>query len=376
MVAKKSGKRSFIQWVLIILTVLSVICLFLSYAAFYISPAKVWFLAFFGLAYPLILAVNILFVILWLLLLKKYIWIPLIAILIGISHLLSFIQIRSTDTLPVSGSLKVLSYNIHGESEYFKNPSQNGNLYAVLKFLAEQQPDILCLQEFYLKSNDTARSIEWVSDSINMKYYYYRNYYKTKTKRKIDALVIFSKYPILRSGFIQNDHESTYAIYIDITIGDEIIRVYNIHLESFQFGQDDYTFYSNIAEAETPKTPLKEGSMKIITKLRKGYELRAKQVDKLSSGIKRSPYPNLVCGDLNDTPTSYTFQVLNVGLKDSFKKAGNGFFGNTYGGNFPSFRIDYILFDKRFEAYNYMKYNILLSDHYPISTYINIHPAR
>ena len=63
MVSKKSKKRSFFQWVLIILTILSVLCLLLSYAAFFVSPAKLWFLAFFGLAYPLILAVNLFFVI-------------------------------------------------------------------------------------------------------------------------------------------------------------------------------------------------------------------------------------------------------------------------------------------------------------------------
>ena len=188
--------------------------------------------------------------------------------------------------------------------------------------------------------------------------------------------MIFSKYPIVRSGFIQNDHESTYAIYADLKISDEIIRVYNVHLESFQFGQDDYTFYSNIAEAETTKTPLKEGSLKILNKLRKGYELRASQVDKLRLNINKSPYPKMVCGDLNDTPTSYTYQVMCKGLSDSFKKAGNGIFSSTYSGNFPSFRIDYILIDKKFEAYNYMKHPLLLSDHYPISAYVNIHPAK
>ena len=84
----------------------------------------------------------------------------------------------------------------------------------------------------------------------------------------------------------------------------------------------------------------------------------------------------LICGDLNDTPSSYTYQVLSRGMKDSFKKAGNGLIGNTFRGNLPSFRIDYILFDKKFEAYNYEKINISLSDHYPISVFINIHPAR
>ena len=121
--------------------------------------------------------------------------------------------------------------------------------------------------------------------------------------------------------------------------------------------------------------PIKEGTRKIIVKLRKAYESRAKQVDNLRSGMNSSPYPMLVCGDLNDTPSSYTYQVLSRDMKDSFKKAGNGLIGNTFRGNLPSFRIDYILFDKKFEAYNYEKFNISLSDHYPISVFINIHPA-
>jgi len=376
MASKKSKKRSFFQWVLIILTILSVLCLLLSYAAFFVSPVRLWFLAFFGLAYPLILAVNLFFVLLWLIMRKKYIWIPLIAILIGYSHVLSIIEIRSNEAPPVSGSVKILSFNVHGHSEYYKNPSTNGNITAITDFLAEKQPDVLCLQEFYSNTKDTTDIFGRISEKINMKYFYYKKYYNSKNKRKIDALVIFSKYPILRTGYYLDDQKTTIAIYIDISIDDEIVRVYNLHLESFQFGQDDYSFYSNLKEAETDKMPIKEGTKKIIQKLRRAYELRAKQVDLLRSGMKISPYPMIVCGDLNDTPSSYTYQVLSQGMKDSFKKAGNGLIGNTFRGNLPSFRIDYILFDKKFEVYNYEKINSSLSDHYPISVFINIHPAR
>lgn len=376
MLSKKSKKRSFFQWILIILTILSSLCLILSYIAFYISPEKVWFLAFFGLAYPLLLAVNLLFFLLWLFMRKKFIWIPLITILIGISHVLSIFEIRSNEGPPVSGSIKVLSYNIHGKSEYYIKPSTNGNLAAIIDFLSEQEPSILCLQEFYSNTKDSSKVFERISEKINMKYYYYKNYYKSKYKHKIDALVIFSKYRIIRTGFYQDDHKSTNAIYVDVLIDDAIVRVYNVHLESFLFGQDDYTFYSNLKEAETDKTPLKEGTRKIMLKLRRAYEFRAKQVDHLRLSMKSSPYPIIICGDLNDTPSSYTYQVLTTGLKDSFKKAGNGLIGNTFRGNLPSFRIDYILYDKKFEGYNYEKINIPFSDHYPISVYINIYPAN
>ena len=376
MTAKKTKKRSFIKWVFIILTFLASICLILSYAAYYINPEKVWYMAFFGLAYPLILSVNILFMLLWLILLKKYMWIPLITILVGFSHVLSILQIRSGEQVPVSGSFKIVSFNVHGGTEYSKNPSQNGNLPSLINFIRDQDPDILCLQEFYLKRKDSIYALKEFADSIGMKYFYFNNYYLKRKRTRIEALVIFSKFPIIRKAFLQFDHSSTFAIYTDIKIKDEIIRVFNVHLESFQFGQDDYTFYSNIAEAETPKTPLKEGSMKIYLKLRKSYELRAKQVDKLRSDINKSPYPKLVCGDLNDTPTSYSYQVVSKGMTDAFKESGSGIFGNTYRGNFPSFRIDYILTDKKFEAYKYMKHPVDFSDHFPISTFVNIHPAK
>ena len=41
-------------------------------------------------------------------------------------------------------------------------------------------------------------------------------------------------------------------------------------------------------------------------------------------------------------------------------------FGSTYNGNFPAFRIDYILFDDNFKALSYKRITSDISDHYPI----------
>jgi endonuclease/exonuclease/phosphatase family metal-dependent hydrolase len=246
----------------------------------------------------------------------------------------------------------------------------------VVEFLATQQADIVCLQEFFIKTTDTVNVLGEIARRLNLEHYFFRNYYQASNGRHVDALITFSKYPIVRTGYFQNDNKSTSSTFIDISIDGEIIRVFNIHLESFQFGKEDYTFYSNLKEAETEKTPIKEGTMKIMKKLRRAYELRAKQVDILSRFLKNSPYPVLICGDLNDTPSSYTLQVMSRGMYDSFRRAGRGFLGDTYRGNLPSYRIDYILLDDDFEAYDYQTTDIGLSDHYPISTYINIHPAK
>ena len=49
----------------------------------------------------------------------------------------------------------------------------------------------------------------------------------------------------------------------------------------------------------------------------------------------------ILCGDFNDTPLSYTYRQLSRKLTDSFIEKGRGI-GNTYIGEFPSFRICYI----------------------------------
>ena len=160
------------------------------------------------------------------------------------------------------------------------------------------------------------------------------------------------------------------AIFTDIVLNKDTIRIYNVHLESFRFGNDDYSFYSHLTEPTSENLKIKEGSLKIFGKLKKAFVLRAEQVEILKKEVSGSPYPVILCGDFNDTPSSYTYHRMNDGLTDAFRTAGHGIFGNTFAGNFPSFRIDYVMFDDKFAAFNYRKYNTDLSDHYPVSVYL------
>ena len=95
MTAKKKGKgHKFLRRLMQILNLLAVTALLFAYAASYISPARYWFFAFFGLAYPYLLLLNLFFVLVWLLFWKRFIWISIIVILLGFNHLLSIMQFR------------------------------------------------------------------------------------------------------------------------------------------------------------------------------------------------------------------------------------------------------------------------------------------
>ena len=106
--------RSFLIKALIFLNVCAAAGLILSYSAGYISPDKVWLLAFFGLSYPIFLIINGLFVFLWLILWKRILFLSLICILVGWNSLLAIYPARLTNPKPsASPSVKLVSYNVH-----------------------------------------------------------------------------------------------------------------------------------------------------------------------------------------------------------------------------------------------------------------------
>jgi hypothetical protein len=127
----------------------------------------------------------------------------------------------------------------------------------------------------------------------------------------------------------------------DIRYGEDTLRVLNVHLVSYYFAQDDYYFFERLV-SEQDTRDFKKASISVLSKLKKGFIIRARQAHILRKHIEASPYPVIICGDFNDTPASYAYHTLARGMQDAFMQAGRGM-GRTYKGTFPSFRIDYIL---------------------------------
>jgi len=76
-------------------------------------------------------------------------------------------------------------------------------------------------------------------------------------------------------------------------------------------------------------------------------------------------YPYIVMGDFNDTPMSYSVNLVSKGLHNAFKERGAGW-GVTHYEIFPIFQIDYILASPNFDILSYHIVKRKLSDHYPI----------
>jgi endonuclease/exonuclease/phosphatase family metal-dependent hydrolase len=95
----------------------------------------------------------------------------------------------------------------------------------------------------------------------------------------------------------------------------------------------------------------------------------------IAEHMKSCRYKMIVCGDFNDTPSSYAYRTVRGDLKDAFMESGNGI-STTYAGKIPFQRIDYILHDESFSSYNYKVIKETITDHYPVSCYLSVPPEK
>lgn len=343
------------------------IALLLSYLATHISPANIWILGFFGLAYPYILFLNILFIIYYIISFKIRFLFSLVIIALGISHLNDSIPIRIgkktniSEIKPDDNAIKILTFNVRAFNifEWYSNPETTKS---IINLIRSEQPDIICLQEYYT-SSDVKFKPENTLKLFTKTPFSYVHYSYTNGNNSGYGIATFSKFPIVHKGAIRFKNTTNETIFVDLNVNGDIIRVYNNHLQSVRFHKGNYAFLDTLKlkYGEEDLLEIKD----ISRKLKTGFIKRSLQVDSISMHISKCHYPMIVCGDFNDTPVSYTYRKMKKGLKDAFLTSGRGM-GNTYLRIFPSFRIDYILYSKEFKPLFFEKVEAKLSDHYPI----------
>ncbi len=335
--------------------------LLVSYLAVHIDPDTFIIPAFFGLAYPYLLLVNIILVIIWIALLKYEAFISVIIIALGFTHLSNYLRLGkpSGDTMD---TFKVLSYNLRLFNVYEEdNPNSEKQ---VIDFLKEQNPDILCLQEFYV-DGIPARKDSMIKSVIGEKYYSHMKVLGSG-KNKYYGIVTYSKFPIIRKGEIIHPGSSSLSIFSDVLIGKDTFRIFNNQLQSYRLRRMERSFFEEIISQS--ENEAFDEVKNLSVSLKKGFEIRTVQAQSLKAQINLSQYPVIVVGDFNDTPVSFSYRKIRKGLNDAFVNSGYGA-GFTYKGNYPANRIDYILYDDTLESRYFEIFKIRYSDHYPIAAW-------
>lgn len=307
----------------------------------------------------------------WLLLLNKNLLYSILAILIGINTFNRHFKFKKAESIN-DGSLKVMTYNV-------KNLSNNNLKYAdskirheIQEFLTKQNADLICLQEFQTYPTKGINTVADFKSSLKMPYHSDANYVSSSTFKFVDLMVTYSRYPIINHSVLHYQ-QKCYALINDIVIGSDTIRLFNLHLESNHFAQNEYEIFNPVEITFNEKT---SNQLVLLSKKIARYsQIRNFQVNQIHDQIQNSPFPVVICGDFNDTPAGYAYHKLAKNLKDSFVEKGKGY-GNTYNGKLPAMRIDYILTDTTFQIRNFVIGNIEKSDHYPVISSMDFRPTH
>jgi endonuclease/exonuclease/phosphatase family metal-dependent hydrolase len=350
---------------LVVLNIITAVLYLLSCLAPYIKPGDSWVIAVLGLAFPFLLALLIGFIFLWLILKLRRVWYSIVILLAGYKSIGVFWAFNPASGFHYKknpGHIRIASWNVARFLEWKRNNSEKSHTrLKMLDQIQKQDPDILCLEEFFHSPVDSI-FYNNISEITAMGYPYHYFSYDPDGDYQFIGSAIFSKYPMLDTGLVRYFRPSmTEAlVHADIKVNDDTIRVYTTHLQSVQFRQKDY---EAIDEITTAKDSLIDNSKTVLAKLRKAMSLRSSQADIARQIMDDSPYPTIFCGDLNDTPNSYTYFTIRGDMQDAFLKKGFGI-GRTFSSISPTLRIDYIFADENFRISQFTRVVKYLSDHF------------
>lgn len=367
---KKKRRFSFFRSLLLLANVIVILLLLAGFFAAFVPPDVNWMMAFAGLAFPYAFIINLLFIPLWLLVRKKYALLPLIFVIVCWSRMTGHFQFGfGNETATEEESMKILSYNVRLFDLYnWKNEKISKEAAGMFSLMKESEPDLLFIQEYHAGIKNKIIVSDSISKYTGLKYSHI-SLAKYKDKVRPYGIATYSRWPIVAKGVIRfSQNPANVCIFSDIAREKDTIRIFNIHLESIYFSREDYLFLTDIMASTEEQKKFSQGLISISKKLKTAFIRRAAQIQNVTLEIKKSPYPVVVCGDFNDTPSSYTYQQISALLDDAFVQSGTGM-SRTYAGPWPSFRIDYIMYNRdHFTSANYKRIKVNYSDHFPVTS--------
>jgi endonuclease/exonuclease/phosphatase family metal-dependent hydrolase len=349
-------------------------CLFLlACCNAFLPPHEWWFIALLGLAFPFLLIIVAAFCFLWIIFRSRWIFLSFATLAFGYTNIRSLVGFhygKNVKEEKPAGSIRILTWNVTWFDEQLKaGTTRQSYRNKMLEFIKEKKPDVLCFQEYFEPHSkrypyNNRKDITSLGYPYNMVVYDYTGW-KTMWQT---GIAIFSKYPISDSIHVRypgplNLRAAESLIGTDIDFNGQKIRIFTTHLQSVLFKSNDYRNIELIKSGSSDS--MIEVSKSLAAKLVQGYKFRSQQVKIVRQQLDSSPYPEIICGDFNDVPNSYTYFKIKGGRKDSFTEAGKGI-GRTFSNVAPTLRIDYIMTDPRFDVKQYVRYFVPYSEHYPV----------
>ena len=273
-----------------------IVSTFIAYVFPFLAPKVFPLLSVLTLFMPLFFVLNGLFFVYWGIQFKKRMILSGLVLLMGITFINKFYKFSEKDLPVAENDFIVMSYNVR-LFNVFKWVERNDIPDNILAFINDKNPDILCIQEY---SN---------SAHIDLKLYPHRYIFMEGDQIKTGQ-AIFSKFPIIDQGNIVFPNSSNNVVFADIKKGKDIIRVYNMHLQSIKISPDVNEINENIDAINQGK------SQKLFNRISIAFKQQQQQAEIFNEHKKGCPHPIIICGDMNNSAFSYVYRNIKGKLKD------------------------------------------------------------
>ncbi|MBR3950762.1 MAG: endonuclease/exonuclease/phosphatase family protein [Bacteroidaceae bacterium] len=353
--------RKIVALIILALSIVSSLVVVTAAYIEHLSPEVQPIPALLGLAFPIFaLSTTLLFIVL-LLIYPRYSLVSLVALLLSIPAMRQYCPInRGNDRLLTNRpGFSMLTYNTYHFVDVEKEALNDHIDYnRTLQNIINADADIVAIQEkssLRFKENKRLKFTAEQIEHINQLY----PYQILQSRGQI-----LSKYPVrLVSDTIFT--KTAFTTVFEADIDGHKVTIINNHLQSIGFTKDDKDLYVELT-TRPDSLDSKIGEAKLLTrKLLDAFQQRASQVEAVDS-IARSIGGNIIlCGDINDTPNSYSYHVLSKNRRDTYLDLGTGP-GYTYLANRMWVRIDYLFYEGDMEARYVNVIEKRSSDHYPV----------
>lgn len=239
--------------------------------------------------------------------------------------------------------LRVMAWNVHDSGcDYQERQKQ------IAALILSVDPDVVLLDEFYLKKSATL-------DSIVRAHY---PYVFDDWSYFMAGEILYSRFPVVDSRRISSDTLAALTNEYILSVDNQQVRLVGCHLiSSNNFSSQRYTF----------KKPDDFKTLPQYFKVyRKGQRRRTRECLQVCNHLRKKSMPTLVLGDMNDFSGTPPLKLLtDTGLHDAWWEGGYGF-GHTFHEGWMRFRLDHILHNDSLRLVSIQNISTHLSDHHPL----------
>ena len=295
----------------------------------------------------------------------------LLALVLSAPTIKLFVPLNTSENRPPMPAdttlmLKVMTYNVlafnYNEPDLCSKPS------ATMKLILDANPDVVLMQEGSCRGLDW-REVPSLKPYIGQMTAQYPYVYQSS-----EGLSMMSKYPFTtvalgeqqqtRSPLGYNRNQGGYlarAYDMQLPTGKQL-RIINFRLQSYHL-----SFGKNMNVRVSP-----DAKPSALERMKRSFALRGDNADAVRAAIDASPGNVIVCGDMNDVPSSHVYRVIKGhDLRDAWADVGYGY-ANTYNRHNLIYRIDHVFYRGDIPALTAQHFTGGSSDHYPLMVAFDI----